>query len=247
MGSLILACVIALVGLAVLLLRRPPPTDFLMSALPFALMLPIVPLGPCGLSFIRAFQETATMDQGGTRFIAGICLSNSRPLYYGLLGSLLMILLAAAAQIVSRNRSATGLPSVSRMPGWALTVAGWALALVAGFLSHQARQLAFLTMFAVDPEKNAEAETVFKGMDLSGVSNIIATKAILVTGGGFALSLLLLGAGVFNTLMAPSIVASRRARIGAWCLFVVVLASGGLQAAWLGVDLRWFESVLNRP
>ena len=209
-------------------------------------MLPIVPLGPFGLAFIRAFQDLSSQGQDGTRFIAGVCLANSRPHYYGLLGSVLMILFAAAAQVVIRRRPATGPASVSGMPGWVLTVAGWVLALVAGFLSHQARQLAFLTLFVVDPEKNAEAEVIFQGMNLSDVSTMIAGKAILVTAGGFAISLLLLGAGVFNILVARSIAPPLRASIGAWCLFVAALVFGGLEAAWVGVDLQWFESVLRR-
>jgi len=104
MIALVIAALGCAFGLVVLARRQQHgPVPILLAAVPLGMILPVLPIAPATLGMIRGFRSMAETGTAGIVRAAELSIDVSRPIFWGCLGFVVTMMVAAYLQM--RNES----------------------------------------------------------------------------------------------------------------------------------------------
>jgi uncharacterized membrane protein len=200
-----IAATLAIAGLWILFRQSKNGRDavpFALAALPFAILVLVIPIPLVSVQTIRAFQNVGASGEADGKAVARLALGIARPLAFAALQFVGVLCVATAIHFFGgrRDQPADSSPdSPVKSPKWPpwLLMAAPLLIIPAAVLTSLIRGIGSLLMEAGRVVGNPAAPATVAGMDLAEFSRLLSTRLIVGTLGGGALvaMALLLAAG----------------------------------------------------
>jgi hypothetical protein len=241
-----IAFAIVVAGLAALIRwsrRGPAAAPLPLAAIPFALLLFVVPVPLVAIQSIRDFQVMGESGSAGAKGAAVLAHAIVWPLWLGCFG--FVAALAASAAVQSFSDPGTEPEPESLQPqrrgrawiGWGFCASAL-LIVPAGTLVHLTREVASWLLQAGTTLTARGAQPTVAGMNLEQFTRVVSGRLVLGSLGGSALALVVLffcGASVFTHRMSSSSTALERV---SWAVTAIAGAFGIWTLIALTVTLR---------
>jgi len=251
-----IALAIAAIGCAfglVMLARRQRhgPLPIMLASVPLGMLLPVLPIAPATIGMIRGFQSMSQSGRAGTVEAAQLSIDVSRPLFWGCLGFVLTIVVAAFLQMrtePSEPEHAT-LMSADSAPAPPLNVTSLVvlvgsslLAIPVAALIHLAAAVPRLVMSVAVRLSPLEAAARAPDADaLRRTSEQISSQLVSSVLLGIVASLMLVGTVTVILVMLRPGRAPRWVTSYSWAVAAVSVIVAAWTALMLLTDIRSYE------
>jgi hypothetical protein len=253
LGLAVLICVVGLVALA----RKHRQGSVLLAAFPVALLLPVLPIAPDAVGMIRGFQAISQSGNSGLAQVAAFSIGVSRPLFWGCVGFVLVMLIAAGLQLMaepedvadelaaSPEASTTSTPQ-NRLSA-VLLLGASLLAVPVGAIIHLVASVPRLVMSISEALSPGATIPRLPGVEVQQASEQISSRLVGSTLGGIGMTVLLIAAaGVMLWVVRPGRVPRWLVGYG-WAVTAIAVIAAAWFALDLLVDLRSYERFLTAP
>jgi hypothetical protein len=247
--GLVAAFVLVAIGCVVLFprwRRGRGGAQFMLAALPMALLLVTSSIPFTAWNVIQGFRTIADQGGGGPDAIARLTLAIDRNLFIGTLGCIGLVAVAGGWQLtfgrpVPEPEEPIGqiVEEKTRWEDWFLLLSAL-LVLPSAFLTQLAQGLArFVTVTAIEYSR---ADRVAPSAEqMTQTSSTVATGLMWTVFLGASLGVLLLLVSVSTILFVTMRRTTDRFRIFAWAVYAVVVVAAAWNAIRLSVDARWIQ------
>ncbi len=205
--------------------HRHGSAPLVLTGLPLALLFLITPVPFTAVQSARAFQATAKISDAGVKEAATLALLVARPLWFGAVGFVVAISIAAALQMSIRRRWAHDSAPVATPATRAtwFVLASAVLIAPVGILTYLTERIATLVMeagVALAPTSGVRAAVT--RAEVARFSDVISHSILLAGFAGFPLLVLVFAFALGNVIAARYANTSDTIERVSWALFTVV-------------------------
>jgi hypothetical protein len=219
---------------------RGSAPNFILVAIPSALLFLILPVAPLMLQTVRSSQRIGSAGADYS-LVGEICLQIEHTLWWGtvaILGTMVIAALLQLAAAATQPASARDGDPTRNMGAWVILIACTALLLPTALLVFFVERVPRLAVQALE-----SATANGTAVDFSGFSESIIVRLIIGTWFGAGLSVVQVGAGVLALVAAGTIRHQRMPR-APWIAFAAMVMIATWNIYRLQGEVRWIEQAM---